>query len=690
MKLSAAVAVLAAAVLPAFGQVKVPPLADAPAKAAPGLILSMRAGGKLDTRAARLVTLYVPKGEPISPFLPVGPFTATWLGEINSTLRAEYTFAAEIKGVFKLSINGEEILEGAGDTTAQTVNKTVQLKKGGNALVAEFSSDGTSDASIQLKWWAKEFPPEPVPPGVFAHNGNDASLRAGDRVREGRMLFAQLRCAACHDGAGTVPPRGEGMHELAQDAPVFDELGSKYHEAFLAHWINDPHAIRPRSLMPRVFAGEPGKVDPRAADLAAYLVSLGAPDETKPAPENAALGGALFANLGCIACHSAPDADHSKDEHDRVPLGHVRAKWQGTALREFLKNPQKNYQFIRMPHFRLNDEEAERLTAFLLETAKQEFPAPPKGDAAKGAQLLASTGCLNCHAGVPPTTQPKLADTIKAGWDTGCMASDPLKRGNAPDFVLTPPQREALLAFAERGLDSLKQDCAVEFAERQVKNLRCNACHARDAAPSVWSQLEGEMMALTSAAPSTDTPPEGTPAAATTAPPLTWVGEKLQPAWMEQVIAGSTPYKPRPWTTARMPGFVTWAKGLAVGHSFAHGFPLTIERTPTDAAKAKIGEQLIGETGGFNCVQCHGVGERAPTAVFEAPGINFMYSAERLRYDHYLRWVLFPQRVDPDTKMPRFANDEGHTPLTEHLEGKADEQFNAIWHYLHTVAAPQK
>lgn len=668
-----------------FAQVKAPPLPDAPAKSARGLVLTLSAGGKSDTRASRLITLYVRKGEPVSPFLPAGPFSARWEGEINSQLRAEYTFAAEIRGAFKLTINGQPILEGAGDTTSQSVNKTIQLNKGGNKLLAEFASDGTADAMIQLKWWAKDFPAEPVPPFVFSHNQNDAALRAGERVREGRMLFAQLRCAACHDATGLVPPKGEGMHELAQDAPLFDELGGKFREGFLAHWINDPHAIRPRALMPRVFAGERGKVDPRAADLAAFLVSLGSADETKPAAENAPLGGALFANLGCIACHSTPDSEHEKDVHDRVPLGHVRAKWQPKALREYLKNPQKNYQFSRMPHFRLNDEEAERLTSYLIETGKREFPEVPKGDAAKGAQLLATTGCLNCHAGLPPTTQPKLADTLKAGWETGCMAADPRRRGSAPDFVFSPREREALVAFAARGLDSLKQDVPTEYAERQIKELRCTACHGRDGEPGTWAQLENEMMALIAGAPASDTPPEGAPVGGTPVPALTWLGERLQPAWMEQFIAGGTAYKPRSWMIARMPGFATWSKGIATGLSLGHGLPLTIEPTKVEPARARIGEQLVGETGGFNCVQCHGIGDRPPTAVFEAPGMNLMYSAERVRHGYYHRWVLYPQRVDPESKMPRFANDEGRTPLTEHYEGKAEEQFEAIWHYLHTL-----
>ena len=669
---------------PAFAAVTAPPLPDAPAKNAPGLILTLTAGGKTDTRAARLVSLYAPAGKPVSPFLPAGAFTARWEGEIVSSLRAEYTFAAEIKGTFKLTINGQLILEGAGDSTAQSVNKTIQLSKGGNKLVAEFSNDGATDGMVQLKWWSKEFPAEPVPPTVFQSNASDKALREGSRVREGRMLFAQLRCSVCHDATGIVPPRGEGMPELAQTAPIFGELGAKFNENFLAHWINDPHSIRPGSLMPRVFTeGTAEKVDQRAADLAAYFASLGKKDDTAPAAENAPLGGALFANFGCISCHTTPDFE-GDDEHKRIPLGHVKAKWQPKALREFLKDPARDYPHIRMPNFRLTDEEAERITSYLIENAKREFPAAPKGDAAKGGALLVSAGCISCHAGAPMMGVTKLADTLSRDWSKGCMSPDDKARGKAPDFHLTKEQRESLLAFGAQGFDSLKQDVPIEFAARQVKNLRCTSCHTQDAQQSVWSQLENDMMVLQSGAPNSDAV-EHAPVATTAIPTLTWVGEKLQPAWMEKFIAGQVSYKPRPWIIGRMPGFAAWAKELSHGFALEHGLPVEVAPVKVDPDRAKFGEQLIGENGGFNCVQCHNVGSRQATAVFEAPGNDLARVQERLRHDYFIRWVLHPLRIDPETKMPRFADDEGRTPLTDILEGKATEQFDAIWQYLHTI-----
>jgi mono/diheme cytochrome c family protein len=670
---------LATSLLAQDAALKAPALATTKPEKKQGLTVTFAAGGKTDTRAARLVALFVPAGQPATPFVPVGPFTAKWEAEIVSELRAEYTFAIETTGVVRATLNDAPLL----DSRLRIAPTSTQLQKGANKLVVEFESPAQGDAAVRLMWSSKEFPLEPVPPTVFQHDANADDLRLGERLREGRLLFAQNRCVACHDAGTLLPPRGEGMPELAQDAPTFDNVGGKFQEAWLAAWINDPHAIRPRSLMPKVFAGQADQIDQRAADLAAYFIFASPAPEAKPIDLGLAdQGGALFANLGCVACHTKPDAD-GQDAHRRVPLTHVKAKWHPGALLEFLQDPAKNYAWIRMPHFRLSPEEATKLTAYLLSTATQDFSASPKGNAARGAQLLATSNCLNCHAGVPPTTTPALPAIMRKGFDQGCLASEPTHRGNAPDFALTPEQRSALIAFAAHGFDSLAQDAPEEFASRQVKNLNCAACHSTDGQPSTWSQLEEEVIALQSGAPLEEG--EGHPIHTTALPALTWLGEKLRPDYMATFIAGHAKDKPRPWIVSRMPGFTTYAEPLSKGLAHSHGFGVSITHGPAlDAEKVKAGETLLGENGGFNCLQCHTLGDRAATAVFEAPGPNLALTPVRLREEYYHRWVLAPTRIDAETKMPKFADDEGKTPLVDFFGGQAGEQFDAIWQYLQT------
>ncbi|MEP6669826.1 MAG: c-type cytochrome [Chthoniobacter sp.] len=681
LPLFALLALTASLSSPARADIQTPALADLAPATMQGLTVTFSAGGKTDTRAGRLIALFVPAGEAPTPFLAPGPFTAKWEGEITSDLRAAFTFTVDTTGVVTATLNGQPLL----DSRLRIAPQPAQLQKGANKLVVEFQSPPQGDAMVRLMWSSKDFPREPIPPTAFQHDTSAKDLRTGERLRAGRLLFAQNRCSACHDASAVLPPKGEGLPELAQDAPTFDAIGDKYREPWLAAWINDPHSIRPHALMPKVFAGETGRIDQRAADVAAYFASTATMKQEEQAVDDAlaAQGGALFANLGCIACHTKPDAD-GQDEHDRVPLAHVKAKWHRNALHSYLENPAQNYAWNRMPHFRLSEKEADQLTDYLLATANREFSGAPKGDATRGAQLLATSGCLNCHANVPPTTTPALAATLQSGWTKGCLGADAPSRGKAPDFGFTPPQREALVAFAANGFASLKQDAPEEFAERQIKNLRCTACHQRDGQPSVWSQLDEEIIALQTAAPLEEG--ERKPIFTTALPALTWFGEKLRPAYLATFIAGHEKDKPRAWIVARMPGFATPAEGLARGLPRQHGFGPTITEPAPDPGKVKIGETLIGENGGFNCIQCHILGDRQATAVFEAPGPNLAWAPKRLRKEYFLRWALAPTRIDPDTKMPKFADEEGKTPLTDFFHGQAAEQFDAIWQYLQTFA----
>ena len=119
--------VLAATGVAQESAVKAPALPPAKAEVKQGLTLTLSSGGKTDTRDARLVALYVPAGQPASPFLAPGSFTARWDGNIMATLRSEYTFSAEVRGKVSVTINGTKIIDGAAPKPSELVQLNNRL-----------------------------------------------------------------------------------------------------------------------------------------------------------------------------------------------------------------------------------------------------------------------------------------------------------------------------------------------------------------------------------------------------------------------------------------------------------------------------------------------------------------------------------------------------------------------------------
>ncbi|MEO6436894.1 MAG: c-type cytochrome, partial [Tepidisphaeraceae bacterium] len=510
-------------------------------------------------------------------------------------------------------------------------------------------------------------------------------LREQTRLRDGRELVANLRCLKCH--ATDMPPAGGAMRELEMDTPALQDIGQRRTQAWLAHWINNPQAIRADTEMPRMFRGEGDAIDQRARDVTAYLVEGSAKpqaEEDQTSPERVAQGAGLFTGLGCVACHILPGQKNvTETATKRISLEHVQSKFQPGGLKEFLLKPERHFAWIRMPNFRLSDEEATALSAFIQSRKAPSLQGDVAGDAKRGQALFLSSGCINCHT-------MKLDNMFKATplaqlshWSRGCMASDLSARGQAPAFTLADEDRAAITSLAATEFASLKTDTMAEFAERQVAALNCLACHPRDKADDTWSGLTPEIDALMKEFPPEEAKGESEFVGDQTRPPLTWTGEKLRPQWAGEFISGNLKYKPRPWLRARMPGFPARGEFLAQGLALAHGCaPAAPSPGAANAELATVGQQLSGRNGGFSCVQCHAVADQKAFAAFEAPAINFVHVSERLNREYYDRWVYNPQRVQPGMRMPQFADIEGKTALKEVFDGDAKKQFDAIWNYL--------
>jgi mono/diheme cytochrome c family protein len=666
---------------------KRPALPAAPEGAVSGLALKFESGGQTDSRTSRLIALNVPAGKPATPFLEPGAFKATFTGDLTLRFRMENTFSAQGRGSLKVTVNDEVVFDGSGDDLSKVESKVTKLKRGKNKLVAEYTSPKDGDAIVRLLWSSKEFMPESVPPTMLTHEpASDEALREHTRIREGRTLFATLRCTKCHAGGEPTVAAADAMAELSMDAPNLADAGSRLNAAWMTRWISDPKSVRPDASMPKVLHGD--QAPQQAADIAAFLATLGAKSAEVPkaTDDQAAAGARLFANLGCVGCHTIPPAD-ATEAPLRRSLKYVKQKYQPAVLIDFLKAPEKHYAWIKMPNFRLSDDEATELSAFLFSKAEDEKGAAPAGDANRGKTLFASSGCANCHIGViDNASKPPAFDAIaKSDWAKGCPTpSGDSNHGTAPDFGLKDDQRGALLAFAASGFDSLVRDEISEAAERQVTQLNCVACHVRDKQQDVWSTIKSEVDAfLTALPPEPPKKAESELAPDQNRPNLTYAGEKLKPEWSAKFIAGQIPYKPRPWIFARMPGFPARAELLAKGLAAQHGCTFTSPPPDkSDPELAAAGRKLAGRNGGFSCNQCHSIGEAKAHASFEAPAPNFAHVTSRLRDEFYHRWVRNPQRVEPGTRMPTFADGDGKTAIKDPFDGDAAKQYEAIRHYL--------
>ena len=616
-----------------------------PVKTEPGLALTYTVGAASDTVSAPNAWLYVPAGQPPTPFLSAGKFTATFTGFISVDLRGDYLFKAEASGTVKVELGTNIVLEFTGDgKKASEPTKPVRLGKGNNALKVTFTSPASGDAMLRLLWSEKGSLWEPVHAGMVSRAVGNESLVQQNKLRLGRELFFEARCAKCHTTDAGAP-------ELAMDAPSFEGIGVRRHFGWMANWILDPKAQRATATMPKLLHGPTAQADAEA--IAAFLASqTGARDagELKNDDESIESAKKLVEALHCTGCHNVPNI--GDPDAKKLNLTHVNAKFPPAALLAFLKNPGTHYAWTRMPKFNFKDGEAEQLAGFLSSIAPMaKQPGAPTDAAilARGKQLVQSSGCLNCHT-LKLDNQFKakpLVELAAGQWTAGCLAE--AAAGKAPHYDFARAEREALQAFAATDRASLKRHVPVEFADRQARNLNCTSCHG---------QLDGFTR-------------------------YELLGGKLKPEWMAQFIAGETKYKPRHWLAHRMPAFPKYAADFAIGLAMTHGFPpQTPAEPPLDVELAKVGQKLIGVDGGFSCISCHSVGTAKAAQVFESEGINFSYAVERIQRAYYERWTRNPLRIDPQTKMPVYFQDDGSSPLPDVLGGDTAKQLDAFWQFF--------
>ena len=114
----------------------------------------------------------------------------------------------------------------------------------------------------------------------------------------------------------------------------------------------------------------------------------------------------LLSRYGCVHCHMVklPDGKIMKATDDPPSLSHIADKTTGEWIYAWLKDPKAYATTATMPNFRLSDDDARDMSAFLIANSTSvqgdtiTLSAKASPDPTAGASLYGESFCASCHA----------------------------------------------------------------------------------------------------------------------------------------------------------------------------------------------------------------------------------------------------------------------------------------------------
>ena len=214
----------------------------------------------------------------------------------------------------------------------------------------------------------------------------------------------------------------------------------------------------------------------------------------------------LLSRYGCVHCHTIklPEGGTVQAADDPPSLSHIADKTSREWIFAWLKDPQAYAATATMPNFKLKDEDARDISAFLianstpLEGDTSALTRVPAYDPAAGASLYGESFCASCHAvqnaagnmvgGDVGPELTRVGSKVKPGWLIAWLRNprvyDP--GTGMPHYRFNDSQVATLAGFLETKADSdLLANVHLEPAtpeqiahgKRLVSDYGCASCH---------------------------------------------------------------------------------------------------------------------------------------------------------------------------------------------------------------------
>jgi cytochrome c1 len=225
-----------------------------------------------------------------------------------------------------------------------------------------------------------------------------------------------------------------------------------------------------------------------------------------PGTPQLAQGRQLLSRYGCVRCHTVklPDGSIMKATDDPPSLSHIADKTSREWIYAWLKDPQAYAATATMPNFKLSDDDARDMSAFLVANSSPltgdtaALSAKPSSDPAAGASLYGESFCASCHAvqnaagnlvgGDVGPELTRVGSKVKPEWLQAWLRNprvyDP--KTEMPHYRLSDPQVATLSGFLQAKADSdllanVHLDAAtpqqIAHGKRLVSDYGCASCH---------------------------------------------------------------------------------------------------------------------------------------------------------------------------------------------------------------------